>query len=110
MYSTDCEPHNDDAGGTYLHMWEGADTAQKLMVQRSRTIRRTMLNWGAVGEVVESGLVSWMGGVPLTLGMSSSLSSSIRSSCAVQKPVWSFRNACARWDKMKYSWHLTKER
>ena len=35
-----------------------ADTARRLMVQRSRTIRRTLLNWGAVGEVVESGLLA----------------------------------------------------
>ena len=40
-----------------------ADAAQRLMVQRSRTIRRMLLNWGAVGEVVEScllaGLLGW---------------------------------------------------
>ena len=35
-----------------------ADTAWRLMVQRSRTIRRTVLNWSAVGEVVESGLLA----------------------------------------------------
>ena len=35
-----------------------ADTARRLMVQRSRTIRRMVLNWGAVGEVVESGLLA----------------------------------------------------
>ena len=34
------------------------DTAPRLIVQRSRTIRRTLLNWGAVGEVVESGLLA----------------------------------------------------
>ena len=28
----------------------------------------------------------------------------------VNTEVRSFRNACARRDKMKYSWHLTKER
>ena len=66
-----------------------AESARRLivtMVQRSRTIRRTVLNWGAVGEVIESGLLAagcWDGGVTLALGMSSSLSSSIRSSCAV---------------------------
>ena len=46
-----------------------ADTARRLIVQRSRTIQRTVLNWGAVGEVIESGLVAGMGGVPLALGM-----------------------------------------
>ena len=63
-----------------------ADAAQRLTVQRSRAIRRTLLNWGAVSEVVESGLLAGLlgwGDFPVALGMPSSLSSSIRSSCAV---------------------------
>ena len=39
-----------------------ADTDRRLMLQRSRTIWRTVLNWGAVGEVVESGLLAGLVG------------------------------------------------
>ena len=46
--------------------WEVADTARRLMVLRSRTSRRTVLNCCAVGEVVEvvesvwhAGLLGW---------------------------------------------------
>ena len=36
-----------------------ADTARRMIVQRSRMIRRTVLNWGLiVAEVVESGLLA----------------------------------------------------
>ena len=35
-----------------------ADTARRLMVQRSQTIQWTVLNWGAVGEVAENGLLA----------------------------------------------------
>ena len=58
---------------------EVADTARRLMVVRSRTGRRTVLNWGAVVEVVEGIRVAGMGEAPIALGTSSSLSSSIRS-------------------------------
>ena len=44
-----------------------ADTARRLMVQRSRTIGRTVLNWDAVGDVVESGLLAGLLGLGVTL-------------------------------------------
>ena len=65
MYSIDCEPY------PTMMMLEarisacgkGADTTRRLMMLRSQTIRGTVLNWGSVGEAVESGLLAdWLQG------------------------------------------------
>ena len=47
---------------------EVADTARRLIVMRSRTSRRMVLNWGAVVEMVEDVRVAGMGELPWHLG------------------------------------------